>query len=490
MTTILNPILARAAITAAAAFGLPADAVTLSQGERPDSGGIHVRYHGGSSSDHPTNNLLLTIKDPNLDLMTKEEVRTAVLAGLNKLEPMKAVTLTVPDEKTATALHAKLKAATAGTSFDTRLLDWPGFNPEIAKKGWGVDDHAIADVYEGAYGVEFDLRIPTDKKTDTKKVLGELKDNVTGRLPAIRAMLTDRTVKYVKHNLATAGKTSEEIAAAEEKTRADMARLEIHVNTQDEFGVRVTMRSPEQSAVVAANGGKVDRYSGNPDNADALRASNPLHQLTSSLTEAEREANPNASAQLPKAVARAFLFAGEKAADEFALLAGRRDIQTAIAKELAKAITGHPEQAPLLQEILASNLFKNHSDWHQTEGSALSEPTIVRDATKPGETLVWINNVPEAQLKKAVLDLADVAPPTPSSILAAHQQTLAATKQSAAASADMMSLASPESATDAAPAAAAAPQSGFVDTLKSLLPASWVSRSQQQAAAPTTPQVG
>lgn len=485
-----NPIMERAAHNVATALGLPAEAVTLGTGAQGDAANDAVYIHHGHSSDeHPKTNLLITIEDPNFELMTGKEAQTAVLAALDKLEPIKKIALTVPDENTAVALHAKLKAVTEGTKFDSRLLNWPGFNPEIAKKGWGVGDHAIDRVSEGAYGVEFSLAIPRDKHADNKKLLEDLKANVTARLPAIREMLTERALKYVNQNMLTAGKNAEEIAAAVTKTREDMAKLDIHINTDDEYfgnNVSISLRSPEQAAAVAALGNKVDRWGSKPENADALRASNPLHQLTSVLKDDELEKNPDASPQLHKAVGRAFLFAGEKAADEFPLVAGRRDIRNAILKELVGVSKGHPERAALVAEIMESNLLKNHQGFGEHKQNALELPSIGKNAAKPGQLQVWIN-LPETMLKQTVHALAEPAPSqvsmhakpaiaaTPDSVLAAAQQ-----------SADMMSLATPESAASVAPATE---QHGFVNAIKSMLPASWVGRTAQ-APASNSAQIG
>jgi len=170
-----DPVIRHASAIVAASLGLSPDAVSIGTGDERDRG-----YVISVNEDRPTH-VVLTIRKPGADL-NQIQAEKDILAGLSKLPPMTAIAQTVPDDKLASEVVSKLKTSTPGTSFNAKLLEWPGFNPEIVKSNWAVNDFAVSYVQTNAYGVEFNLQVPTDKNTDPKSLVEKIDANIKGRL--------------------------------------------------------------------------------------------------------------------------------------------------------------------------------------------------------------------------------------------------------------------------------------------------------------------
>jgi hypothetical protein len=387
-----NPLIERAQAVIAGKLGVSADAVSITTGDQQRR---DVYISSSYSSDDLTN-LFITVRVPS-DL-EPEAKKKQIREALGSLAPLTAIAQWKPEEKQVKELSDQLKAATSGTEFNTKLLEWPGFNPEIAKTGWGVSDYALSWVEENAYGVTFHLSIPTTKNTDFKPLVEKVSADINNRLPEIKESLLQRVEKYTKQNLKAAGKNDAEVQQALTKVREDMGKVVISVNAEG-TNVKISLRSPEQaeSFKTAPNDYK------KPDNATALKTGNPLNQLTSVVT--EKEPHP----QLQKALARSFLFTRDhKPTEDFHLIAGRRDIKTAIAKELALVQKENPDREEAFKQILNSDVFKDHNLWVSEPGkpdAAPPEPTIVKDADQHDTIKIQVS-LKEEQLKTAIRDLA------------------------------------------------------------------------------------
>lgn len=248
--------------------------------------------------------------------MEQQQAKDKVLAALDNIPAVRQILQTVSDENMARDVGNKLKIATEGT--------------------------------------EFYIKIPADKNTYPKEMIEKVDNNIKERLPEILASLTEGVIKYITKNLQHEGKSEQEIVEAVEKAKVDMVKLKTAVNIGNDNNLSVTIRSPEQEEAIKTRTGSSWEV---PNNADELKASNPLNELSSTLKEHEKQENPDASPQFNKALSRAFLYGGgEKAMEVFPLIAGRRDIYNAINKEAKK----FPEKTQQFQEILASDLFKKH----------------------------------------------------------------------------------------------------------------------------------
>jgi phosphopantetheinyl transferase (holo-ACP synthase) len=399
-----DPRLLEARMKLAHHLGLPPDNVTITIGPKDKSAGSLDL--GSSTPDAPTEEVHITIHKQGLDIepdRLREELRTA----LAQVKPIADVAQMVPEVKLATKLATDLKEATKGTKFNQKLLEWPGFNPEMHKHGVTVNDYAIEDVRSKPYGIELNLRFPSENRGDQADTMQKFSEVTKGRIEAIREILVERVVKYDRENLTKRGLNAEEIShvteaakaegkneeqikealaakleanikASEAQVREQFTKLQFNVSTHNSR-ITVSIRSPEQAAAYT-EAEKSDRGFRDPENADALRNSNPLTSLTVGLTRDSTPATdttPEISPQLHKALARSILFDKNKnPIPDFEQIAGRKDIQIAIAKEMMRVLPEHPEREAQFRAMLSSNIFKQHELWH---GSSIGQA----DTAKP-----------------------------------------------------------------------------------------------------------
>lgn len=392
MSTSSEALLNKASKVISAGLGLSEDSVTIGTGDKKEVG-------FGGNAEKDTTNIVLTINGLGSDL-NQIDAQNKILAVLDKIPDVKKVLQTIPDESLAVKAFNQLKNLAEGTNFNTKLLEWKGFDQKLIKEKQSIRDYAI-DAVANAYGITFHISIATDKNTDPKELTERTEENVKGRLPEIKALLADVTVKYITQNLQHEGKSEAEIATAVEKARTDMEKLNISLNLGRNGGIEVTIRSPEQTEAFKVS---KDEWS-SPENADSLKASNPLHELSEVVLERDRKINPDASSQLKKAVSRAFLFGGgEKAMEVFTTVAGRSDIANAITKEA----TNFPEKEAEFKEVLSSDFFKKHG-WkteHDDAGAAPSQPLFKKNHEKPDSLELWIMDVNKDKVKPIIESIA------------------------------------------------------------------------------------
>ena len=395
-----DPIIQQASATIAGALDLSPDAVNIGVGEKPRDDGLI----GGSSED--STHLKLTIRAGGIDL-DQTDAEKNILAGFNKLPPMTAIAQTTKDDDLAAEMSTKLKAVVVGTDFNMKLLESPILNPKTMKDAY-IGYHAIDYINADPAGIKFSLSVPSDKNTDPTDTTKDIDANIEKRLPAIQELLAKRAEKNITKNLKKAGKSEKEIASEIALVREKMATLKITVNNaRGGDGIQLAIRSPEQAQYHEEHPN--DR---NPDNADELRATNPLYQLSTIVTEEEKRTNPDASPQLNKTLARAFLSGGDTAMDVFPLIAGRGDIRSAIAKEAERIIKEHPEKEAAFNEIVSSILLKDHSSYlidGKHADVAPATPEFKKNADHPNQLEVWIE-LPRDKVKPTLEGLANMAP--------------------------------------------------------------------------------
>lgn len=484
MTPNTDPLLQKASATLAAKLG---GEVSIGVGNKQNDS-FAVPVDGGSPDE--ITNLLITLKAPGVDANPKA-TQEKILNALAEVPAITAVAQTTPDEKLANTVWNQLKGIAEGTQFDKRLLNWTGFNADVEKKGEERDFSVKVPRWEDtAFGVEFNISVPRGEGTAQGPVVDKVAESIKSRLPAIKELLTKRVAKYTEQNMRKEGKSEDEIKLVLSKLPEAIQKLNIAVNADSGSGdnsITIALRSDQQ--VEAKKNAPSDGSM--PDNADALRASNPLSALSHALTDDEKKANPEASPQLNKALGRAFLFGGDNAMDVFPLIAGRKDMKTAIAKELQGVIKNNPEKAEAAKQILESDLFKAH-DWDaapNATGTAKPAPIFSKDATKENEMQVWLT------LPK------DKVPETLQALAAGMD---APAQQPQAAPADTLPTQSANDASMTAPPAAAQPQTAaqapatapeaqeekpgwliqkLTHAAPSLVPKSWVERVQRSDAA-------
>lgn len=445
-----DPRLLQARVNLARHLGLAPDDVTISIGHKETEDRFVHRINSPSDPEAPTEDIVITIHKPGYDI-EPERLKEELRAQLAQLPPLSDVAQMVPEVEEARTLVAELKRATAGTSFDQKLLEWPGFDPETHKKGTHINDYALEQVRANAYGVEIDFNFPADEGSRKKATLENFAEVTRGRTDAIKDILLERLRKYNAHNIMERGLNAEErshltqqaegktpeqvedmekaalkqkIAASEALLTEELAKLEINIRTERNRIV-AELRSPEQAAA-HKEAKEHNREWDDPSNADELRNTNPLTSLIVGLTSEPTPATddkPEKSPQLHKALARAFLFDKDKnPVPDFVEVAGRKDIQTALVKEMTKVLKDHPEKGAEFQKIIASDLFKNHNLWH---GSSIGEADVAKpyprfEKTKGENDTVSITfpvrkdaNPDKNQLKRLIEGLAGIAPEGP-----------------------------------------------------------------------------
>lgn len=386
-----DPRLAQARDVIAKKLGLSTNDVTVKVGRDKKSDNDHISFVDRVRSNDSTEDLIITIHKEGLSLerpRLAEEIRTA----LATLQPLADNVQMEPEEKQVEKLLADLKAATAGTNFNPKLLEWPGFKPEVLTNGWEISDYAAQNIENNAYGVTMNLHFSHAKDENPAAAIERFSEITKGRLVGIKEILLARVTKYARANITERGLNEQEaqiakaagptpeagiakaleekIQKAELKIREDLGKLIIAVNTQDDNLV-VTMRSPEQAAAYE----KTDTFARwqEPTNADDLRNTNPLTSRIIGLTTMSTPATdkkPEVQPQLHKALARSFLFDKDKNTAPDALqIFGRNDIKAALIKEIVlRVIPKNPEKKDVLEKLLNSELFKNQGSWHNAPG--------------------------------------------------------------------------------------------------------------------------
>ena len=350
-----NPAVVAAQTAIAAKLGLQPEAVKVTVGNlTSESYGTSSFSSGVGAEENTSINVSLNLPGVMFNDAAKDKAKQT----LKEWEATKKWQWD-NDFEQATAVNAKLAAATAGIDgFNAALLNSPVFKTDAAKKSMvaAAQSYALSGVSVGDYGVAFTLSRPTEKDVDHKPELKKVAEAIEdpARNAEIREVLTQRVVKNLTIKLKAEGKQPAEIEALMVKAKTDMAQLIIKANVDDRWdnGVRITIRSPNQAKEAA---GKQNPDYAQSDNGVALRAENPLSELDSKVT----DKNPHPALQ--KSLARAlFHDKDKKVRPEMVNFLGSMDMKAALAKEFARLGKDHPEKVEAFNEILKSELFKIH----------------------------------------------------------------------------------------------------------------------------------
>ena len=399
-------VLAQAGLAISNALGLKTGDVVITTGDiTPKTQVINGQQIHDGNRDGKFTNLVININGLAYDL-DPAKTEQLVSEALVKLPPITAVARVVSDDKMAVEIHDKLQALTEGTSFNQQLLKWAGFDPDVVSGDVPENDYAQSYFMTNAYGIEFGIMAHPDKEHTPEELLHNvIEPNFKERLPEIKELLIKRVEKFVSNGARSKGTSEEEITAGIAKIREEMDKLEITVN-KDERGVFFSIRSPEQAKAHAENKGADPHIE--PDNTDALIATNPLQfQLKETISEHKQETNPEAVSQLRKVIGRAFLYGGgEKAMAIFPMIAGRRDIQSAIQKEAKKVIAEHPQKAEAFKEIIDSPLFDKQSPFNDIDDAGVAPPRLQFIKTPDDPTLKVAIKIDKSYVHKVFEELA------------------------------------------------------------------------------------
>ncbi len=258
-----------------------------------------------------------------------------------------------------------------------RVLKYDGEN--LAHRGLNGEETSHIKNQIKATGNQ-DEKLIGDKIDAT---LAEIKQKIRPTTPNVKPMKWSDIKKELEAKgpieAAVVAKLDANIQASEKLVRKQMAELKFNIASHNNR-LSVTIRSPEQEAAYKEAEKTDHMYRDPAEGADALRNSNPLTSLVVGLSRESipaTDTTPEISPQLHKALGRSFLFDKNKnPIPDFALIAGRKDIQAAIATEMMKVLPEHPERKDQFAAMLNSNIFKQHELWH---GSSIGQA----DTAKP-----------------------------------------------------------------------------------------------------------
>lgn len=343
-----------------------------------------VEYSHFSPEGKPTAGLTFVVRNPLIE-SDPAAVEKHILARLAAIEPLAAhVEFESPQD------HLKRMAGQLGEfirmegdynqqftgertiSIPPNYAQW---FEELSKRPEYQTKHALRISKDAIGAVNVTISVPKDVDPAV------ITKNIEGRMDAIKDMLANRVLKY------TEGLDTDE---KKDALRAQVKALNVVVSSSggNEWGKDVTIQilSGEQLAATKQTGVLPT------EQMAALAASNPLSALKDGSGE---DKGPDAPPpHLKKALARAFLTAGEGANEIFPLIAGREDMRRAVVKSLVSLknkLKDQPEAGQKIDAFLADDVFKNPDQWNKPPGERedfKSAPRFIKasgDPDKPYE---------------------------------------------------------------------------------------------------------
>jgi hypothetical protein len=259
--------------------------------------------------------------------------------------------------------------------------------------------------------------------------------SLEARKGAILDMLAERVVKYTP---------SADTDEKKNALKAQVKALEVIITSSDTYGKRVTITIMSKAQLEATKGADGKPQEIPADKVAELAATNPLNALKNGEKELDKDNPPH----LQKALARSFLFAGDKANDIFPMIAGKDDMRRAVIKTLVKLKTVRMAENPTSQigkaidNFLNDDVFKEVDRWGtpSNERQDFKQPIVfVKDggrglnaSDKPYEKgkMEFTVSVPTNKLPQ-ILELVATNKDIPAPVQAA--QPAATTQQATAA---------------------------------------------------------
>lgn len=322
-----------------------------------------IGYNHYQPDSKPATQLTFILSNENIEL-DPAAVEKHFLANLPQILKDNAVTETeknhmkrLADELTAIAqAEGKLNGKTTGEGASSIPANYSKWFEELPKRrGWDTK-HALNVTKTTTGVIRINIDVPENVDPDM------VAKNIEARLDAIKDLLAKRVLKYTP-----SADTDEKKKTLEQAIKGLKYTIAPSSSAYGGKGVMIQIMSEKQL--------EFSKLPGNapPENPAELIATNPLNALKNGDKDDEKgpDGQPNPP-HLKKALARAFLFAGDKANEIFPLVAGKDDMRRAITKPLVilkdKLVkdTTKPENADLVKKLdtfLADDTFKDPDRW-------------------------------------------------------------------------------------------------------------------------------
>jgi hypothetical protein len=380
---------------------------------------VRTNTHHSTNDAQRHTQLVFTAKSPNIEVrhgqfedMVRNALHTDALKPYVQFEDnsqhMKRMAAELDQFR---AMEATLNAQTTGERTTAIPENYSKWFEEIEQRNEYSTKHALNVEKEHGF---IDIAIATPKDADPAAIAA----NIEARKEAILEELAKRVIKYTPEADTEAEKT-----ALKEKVK----NLEVLVDSDGKFGSRVTIQIMTKEQLAASRDEEGHPKAIAPEKVAELAKDNPLNALKNGEKELDKDNPPH----LQKALARSFLFAGEKANDIFPQIAGKDDMRRAIIKSLMKlkaaALQQQPD-APLAKAVdafLDDDVFKDVSRWNSpaSERETLKTPInftknggLAGSDGAPDEkgTMRFVVSVPTDKLPEIIDQIAnqkDIQPP-------------------------------------------------------------------------------
>lgn len=347
----------------------------------------------------------LSITTSSANGLTPAETSQRAFKALAAIEPLADAVRFESNAQHAKSLRKEMEHfIERGADIPKSFLNWGEFDGEKAEQWNAVADHGVSGIGVFPKGVEFFIPVAENSKDQTATIAPyeQVQQNFDKRKDAIKETIAERlgiiegAIEKKTHKVLDEQKWNE--------IQAKAKSLDINIVKEEEgprFSdsrkkiLKFTVSSPEQTEFMKTqNGGPnaaVDEAK-----VKELIDSNPLSHLS--------------DIQRGKLLGRAFIN-GPDAQEIFPLVAGHKDMKTAIAKSLLRwAGDDAPKQAEV-QKFITDDAFKDHQNWDKTSAERVAQgplkfPPSVH-TTPEGELVIELK-IPAGKAKDIIRSIANI----------------------------------------------------------------------------------
>jgi hypothetical protein len=329
--------------------------------KNPAFGGVALEVRTdtrhSTADDKRMTDLIFTARNPNLEVhhgQFEDMVRNALYTDAFKphvkfesdTDHMKRL---ASELRAFINLEAEMNAKATGERTISIPDNYPKWFEEIGKRNEFSSKNAF--VISKDQGI---ITMDTSISKDVDPAV--IAESFEARKTAILDMLAERVVKYTP---------SADTDEKKNALRAQVKALEVFVEPADTYSKRVTIRIMSKAQLAATKDADGKPQAIPVDKVAELAATNPLNALKNGEKELDKDNPPH----LQKALARSFLFAGDKANDIFPMIAGKDDMRRAVIKTLIKLKAARMAENPNSQigkavdNFLNDDVFKEVDRW-------------------------------------------------------------------------------------------------------------------------------